>query len=105
MKKEAQKREKKVTVRFTQDEYLKLKEKAEVEGVTIADIVRKAVLRLRPRKIPEECRKLRGELGRIGNNINQIARRANKNREVDLLVLEELLKIREALMTLVSEVL
>lgn len=98
-------RERRLTVRLSEDEYLKVKEKAEAEGVTMADVVRRAVLRLKPRRIPEECRRLRGELGRIGNNINQIARRVNKNREVDLLVLEELKKIEAQLRVIARAVL
>ncbi len=100
-----QNRTKKVTVRFTQEEFEKLKEKAEFEGITVSDFVRKSVLRLKPRKVAKECKELAYHLAKIGNNINQIARRTNKNREVDFLALEELLKIRETLVMLASEVL
>lgn len=96
-------RKRNFTVRFSYEEFEALKEKARTEGITVSDLIRRAVLRVKPRRTPEECKRLLGHLGRIGNNLNQIARRANQQREVDLMVLEELRRIRKTLMEAVRE--
>ena len=103
VKREAKKvREKRITVRLNDAEFELLKQKAELEGVAVSDLVRRAILRVKPRRLPEECRRLRGELGKIGGLLNQVARRANRNREVDLLASESLKRI-EVMLVKVAE--
>ncbi len=105
-KKEAKKiRDKRITVRLSDFEFELLRQKAEAEGTPMSDLVRRAILRVKPKHLPEECRRLRGELGKIGGLLNQIARRANQRREVDLLVLESLRRIEAMLEAVAGEVL
>jgi len=68
-----------VNVRMTVSEYLTVSENAATLGVSIPDFIRlKTTGRVLPRKrIAPEDRKLFVEICRIGNNINQLTKKAH----------------------------
>ena len=77
-KKLGEKRRYTVSVKLDTREYLSLKTKANSAGITRSEFIRQSISGsvIRPRLTPElndHIRKLAG----IGNNLNQIARRAN----------------------------
>ena len=91
-------RTKRVTIRFTPDEYNSLKEKATQFDMTLSDYVRTTLLSKREKVRPSKCDKsLVYEINRIGNNLNQIARHCNTTGTVDKLVLKELVEIEKKL--------
>jgi len=81
---ETRKRHQRVTVRLTEAEAAELTKRAENARLTLAGYFRSAVLDSPPppqsRRPPvdrKELGKLLGAIGRIGNNINQLAKIAN----------------------------
>lgn len=87
-----------VTVRMTADERARLEDLSAKSGLAAGAFMRAASLKdpgVRSRRRPTAdhvaIRQLLGELGRIGNNINQIARAVNSGQ------LPELPELREAL--------
>ena len=91
------KKEKRVTIRFTEDEYNKLKTKADELGISLSTYIRKKALGNRER-ISSKCNKeLLYEMNRIGNNLNQIARHCNITKTIDKLVLQSLVEIEKKL--------
>jgi hypothetical protein len=105
-------REKRITVRLTEEEYEMLSKLAEERNLSVSELVRKLVFERRlPKPTPKkamlkipECRKLAYELNKIGVNLNQIARRVNINKNIDLLALELLAEIEEELLALSKKV-
>ena len=91
------------TVRFTEEEMRFVESEAEKRGLTVSEYIRMAALKKRPLGFyeqlvrSEEFRKFLYELNRIGVNINQIARYCNTFKEVDAMVLQELISIEERL--------
>lgn len=83
------KRTKKVDARFTEDEYKVILELEKTLGVRKSDLVRSRLLENSPlvmvnaKELIAELDAIGIELGRAGNNINQLARYANilKNRD------------------------
>ena len=77
------KRIKKVTVRFTEDEYKTIIGLEETLGISKTDLVRERLLQnarltiINAKELIIELNKAGTELGRSGNNINQLARYAN----------------------------
>ena len=77
-----------ITVRFTDMEYGLITDAAEETGVTLSEYIRKMVLEgkiaIRYEVVADipELQKLTAEFGKIGSNLNQIARRANETRSV-----------------------
>lgn len=63
---------------LSENEKEELEDRAEQAGMSINEFLRRRALG-KP-VTPEADKNLRGELGAIGNNINQIARRANQHR-------------------------
>lgn len=108
----------KITIRLTAEEKERLKKLAEVEGLSLSDLVRKKLQGVRIRRKPQtEQEKIKREwlyeLHRIGVNVNQIARTANKlmrtaktdkNFQEALKVLQGLSQIEEELRTLTEVV-
>ena len=84
---------KQVLIRLTEADYEALKRKIEKSGLSQVEYIRKAVL---DKKIisTEGVKALMPELKRIGNNINQTARRCNQGYPA---VYEEVKKQREEL--------
>lgn len=71
---------KRTTVRFTDDEFDQITEEANLSGETIPALLKKSHFRgKRLRLLFDEADRhwICGELRRIGNNVNQIARRVN----------------------------
>jgi len=99
---EKPKRTVRITSRFTPEEAERIKRIAESKGITVSDLIRRSVLKL---KIPERMtpekfskrnevfRRYLSEINKIGANINQIARKCNLEREVDVDVFIKLLEI------------
>ncbi len=90
-------KDKRVTIRFTDDEYNQLKAKADELDISLSTYIRKKTLGNRER-ISTKCdKKLLYEINRIGNNLNQIAKHCNINKSVDKLVLKSLVEIEKKL--------
>jgi hypothetical protein len=77
-------RTKQCLVRFTDEEFERASGKADKAGIAVAAFLRAAALgdpgprsQRRPPADHKALRRILGELGRIGNNINQIAYRLN----------------------------
>jgi len=76
-------RTKKITVRFTEDEYKTISELEETLGISKTDLVRQRLLRgarltiINAQEMIAGLNVIGAELGRSGNNINQLARYAN----------------------------
>ena len=92
-RKKSQKRQrsKQIKTPLTPDEYQAISAKANAAGMTRAAYSRTVMLGnagpRSQRRMPadaEALRKILGQLGRAGNNINQIARRINKGDPCDL---------------------
>lgn len=67
-------------VRFAADEYSQLKQKAYQARVSVSEFIRRAALRrqvVEPPPPPQINWKLYEELGRIGNNLNQLVKGVN----------------------------
>jgi len=77
------KRTKKIDVRFTEAEYRTIAELEETLGISKTELVRERLLHgarltiLNARELAAGLDKIGTELGRSGNNINQLARYAN----------------------------
>lgn len=71
---------KRTTVRFTDDEYERITEEARLSGESIPGILKTSHFSGKKLKLlfdKEDAHTLCSELRRIGNNVNQIARRVN----------------------------
>jgi hypothetical protein len=99
-----------VTVRLTKDERAALETLSSRSGMAAGAFMRAAAFgdagpraRRRPTADHRTLRQLLGECGRIGNNINQIARRLNQGETVSLPEIREALaayrQIRDAIFT------
>jgi len=85
-------RNKRRSVRFTADEFNRIASKADNSGLGFAAFLRAAALdgdagpraQRRPPADHKALRQLLGEVGRIGNNINQIARALNSGEKASL---------------------
>jgi len=85
-------------VRFTEEEFARIVEKADRAGLAIAAFLRGAGLgnpgpraMRRPPADHQALRRLLGHLGRVGNNLNQIAHRLNTGAQASLPELREAL--------------
>lgn len=99
-----------ITVRLTDDERDKLHELSSRSGLAVGAFMRAAAFgksgpraQRRPPADHQTLRKLLGECGRIGNNINQIAHRLNAGELAQIPEIREalaaFLKIRDAIFT------
>ena len=95
-----------VNVRMTVSEYLTVSENAETLGITIPDFIRlKTTGRVLPRKrISPEDRKLFIEMGRIGNNINQLTKKAHLGMDNPPQLISLLLELQSTLDVLKSNI-
>ena len=77
------KRIKFINVRFTEDEYKDVSELEKQLGITKTDLIRMRILSdakktvINSKELIHHLDKVGAELGRIGNNINQLAKHAN----------------------------
>ena len=105
MASENRRRQRMVPIRLSDEEYERLKDKADAVGVTVPAYLRELALRGRVRS-PLIDREGALEIGRqiraIGNNLNQLAKKANEGAAVVHLgeVLEEVHEIRRRLNSL-----
>ena len=81
------------TIRFSEDEYSKISDKLEKADIDFSTFCRSAILKKKI-KLPIE-RELLYQLNKIGNNLNQIAKRINQKEKFS--VLTELVQIEKAL--------
>lgn len=94
-----------ISTRLTWEEYKKLKETCEKLGITTSEYIRNLIVKAKSpamnlKKIRERCKGLKAvakEINYIGNNINQVAKYANTKRELDITILEKLVRIEEEL--------
>ena len=77
-------RTKKITVRLTDKEYAKLREMSETSGLKMEPVIRKLLVgyEIRPRPNATYI-KLIKELSAVGNNLNQIAKKAHALNTID----------------------
>jgi hypothetical protein len=81
--KNGEKRTKKIDARFTEDEYKLVVEMEQTLGIRKTDLVRNGLLKngraviINAKELIGHLDKAGAELGRSGNNINQLARYAN----------------------------
>lgn len=83
-------RPKQALVRLTDGEHEALSGRAESAGLTLADYIRSQALgakplraRVRPAVERAELARILAELGKLGSNVNQIARNLNRDRAED----------------------
>ena len=93
------KRTREITIRVTDDELQKLHDRK--TDVTLAGWMRNLGLSITP--IKQADPNLVRTLGRIGSNLNQIAKHANTHNELDLRVLTEINAIRKVLADLIEK--
>lgn len=87
---EKRQRNRRSTPRFTEDEFNRIAAKADNAGLGFAAYLRASALdgdagpraQRRPPADHKTLRQILGEIGRIGNNINQLARARNSGDEV-----------------------
>jgi len=87
-------------IRWTDDEFSAISEKADKAGLAVAAFMRAVALgdpgpraQRRPPADHKALRQILGELGRVGNNINQIARALNSGESASLPDLREALRV------------
>lgn len=89
----------KKSFRFTASEWQRVTEKCNVAGITTTQYFQQIALNGKVAK--KNCLKEKqiylGELGKIGNNLNQIARKLNSEKRTELWMLEILIKIENHL--------
>ena len=77
------KRDKQINIRLTEDEYLNACEKINESDLSLSEYIRKSILG-KEIKIISGVKELILELNRIGNNLNQLARKVNEGKVVEL---------------------
>ena len=93
------KRNREITIRVTDDELQKLHDRK--TDVTLAGWMRNLGLGITP--IKQADPNLVRALGRMGSNLNQIAKHANTNNELDENILAEIKAIRKTLTNLIKQ--
>ena len=98
------KRQKQVTVRFTEKEYIQLKSKCDAAGMKMEPFLRALVsgcaLRERP---PDSYKVLASQVAAIGNNLNQLTRLANSTGKIENAQLAEANRLMQRVWHLVRE--
>lgn len=91
-----------VLIRLTPKEKTHLKKQAAASGLSVETFVRKLIMGIEiyPRP-PDEVRAIISAINRVGNNINQIARKVNIT---DTVSYDELVNIKRQLADLIVEV-
>lgn len=106
---ETEKRTENIKVRLTPSEKEKLQNIITKNNIkNISDFIRQIVLTgefktTQHQQTQQNYERLLYEINKIGNNLNQIARQCNINKEVDIRVLEKLSKIEDMLDLLIEE--
>lgn len=97
-KQDSKKRTPPFSIRLSVDERAEIDRRSRAAGLSIAGYFKSAALNQRPRKFrhPQVDRaklsKLLGELGKVGNNLNQLARTLNTEGSVEIPELIQALK-------------
>ena len=92
------------TVRLTEAEYNKIKEKIN-NDISFSYYVRNLLLSKKCNfNNKKDNQKILHELNRWGNNLNQIAKWCNTQKNVDTEILDEVKKIRQELQKLLKEI-
>ncbi len=97
-------RDKKVTIRLTQDEYNKLNNETQKLNMSMSELIRHKILNKKVRVKSKLSTQAIYELNRIGNNLNQIAKHCNITKTIDKLVLQQLVDIEKELKNLLEKV-
>ena len=95
----SEKRTKEIAIRVTEDELAELKKRQ--QGTTMAGWMRDLGLGVTPMK-PADPELVRA-LGRIGSNLNQVAKHVNIDKALDENVLEQIKAIRVSIDALLNE--
>ena len=98
------KRQKQLTVRFTDEEYAALKGKADIAGMKMEPFVRQLVegYTIKPRP-PDSYVRLSQQVAAIGNNLNQLAHIANATGKVSDHSLQQAQRLMEEIWELLAE--
>lgn len=98
------KRQKQLTVRFTDEEYAALKGKADIAGMKMEPFVRQLVegYTIKPRP-PDSYVRLSQQVAAIGNNLNQLAHIANATGKVSDHSLQQAQQLMEEIWELLAE--
>ena len=98
------KRQKQLTVRFTDEEYAALKGKADIAGMKMEPFVRQLVegCTIKPRP-PDSYVRLSQQVAAIGNNLNQLAHIANATGKVSDHSLQQAQQLMEEIWELLAE--
>jgi predicted transcriptional regulator len=99
MSSHSRKRSREITIRVTDDELQKLHDRK--ADVTLAGWLRSLGLGVTP--IKQADPNLVRALGRMGSNLNQIAKHANTHNELDQNVLTEISALREIMTDLIHQ--
>lgn len=84
-------RTKMVTVRFTEDEHRQLVDQSSSTGLSCSDLIRQTAASIRIESRPPKIHAdTLAELGRIGNNLNQLAKIANASGGIGVDTLKEI---------------
>lgn len=95
----------KLTARVSEEEAQKIKENAIKAGITVSEFLRSSALNIKiKQKQCDELKMIVYEINKIGNNLNQIARKINSDRDIDIEALERLKNIEYALYLLLDNV-
>lgn len=98
------KRQKQVTVRFTEKEYIQLKSKCDAAGMKMEPFLRALVsgctLRERP---PDSYKALAAQVAAIGNNLNQLTRLANSTGKIENAQIAEANRLMQRIWQLMRE--
>lgn len=98
------KRQKQLTVRFTDEEYAALKGKADIAGMKMEPFVRQLVegCTIKPRP-PDSYVRLSQQVAAVGNNLNQLAHIANATGKVSDHSLQQAQQLMEEIWELLAE--
>ena len=100
---EKEKRTENIKVRLTPSEKKQLEKLIEEHGVkNLSEFIRSIILTGSYKVTSEDYSDLLYEVNKIGINLNQIAKYANIEKELDIKILKELAKIREQLDILIE---
>ena len=77
------KKNKLLTMKVTESEKIKWKAKADDYQITLSELIRNALNRVRPNTKTANKDLLRA-INSIGNNLNQISRKVNQNESIDV---------------------
>lgn len=97
-------RDKKVTIRLTQDEYNKLNNETQKLNMSMSELIRHKILNKKVRVKSKLSTQAIYELNRIGNNLNQIAKHCNITKTIDKLVLQQLVDIEKELKKILEKI-